>query len=448
MPDKLEGTVLIVDDMPENVKMLSRILAKRGCRVQAANNGAQAIEQARSSPPDLILLDVNMPEMDGFETCMRLKKEACTCDIPVIFISASDGVDDKIKAFQAGGVDYIPKPFEYEEVQARVETHLAIRRLRVELQSANGELTTRLDELSHSQELLRERQMKLDAFVNALPNLSFIYDEKGRYLEIMANETSLLHTEADKLKGHLIKEMIPANEAAIMMDAIQQAIDTGKTQVIEYQIPVLAGGERWFEGRISLMEKSTDGHSKVVFIATDISERIQLDKQVQKLANQDPLTACFNRRYFMAQAELELQRAIRYKRPLSLVMLDIDEFKKFNDKYGHQIGDQVLCTLVNLCQKKLRSSDILGRYGGEEFIILMPETVAAGGLRAAERLREKIEKMEIAAIKTKLALTVSMGIASLEGDINPTQTLDMLIKSADQALYVAKSDGRNCVRAG
>jgi diguanylate cyclase (GGDEF)-like protein/PAS domain S-box-containing protein len=389
-----------------------------------------------------------MPEMDGFETCTRLKQDVRTRDIPVIFISALNSVEDKIKAFHAGGVDYIPKPFECAEVQARVETHLAILHLRVQLQSANRELAARFDELSRSQELLRERQMKLDAYVNALPTLSFIYDEKGRYLEIMANETSLLRLDADELKGHLIEEVMPPRVAALMMDAIQQAIKTGKTQVIEYQIPVLAGGERWFEGRISLMEKSEDGHAKVIFIATEISERIQLYHQVQRLANQDPLTACFNRRHFMTMAEQELKRAVRYNRPISLVMMDIDEFKKFNDLYGHQIGDQVLCSLVNICQKHLRSIDILGRYGGEEFIILMPETVAAGGLQAAERLRKKIEKMKVPSTKTKLGLTVSMGVASLDSDFSETQNLDMLIKRADQALYGAKSAGRNTVRSG
>ncbi len=364
MPDIVDGTILIVDDIPENVSVLSRILANRGYSIQSADNGAQALAQALSSKPDLILLDINMPETDGVETCRRLKQDARTCDIPVIFVSALNGVEDKVKAFQAGGVDYIPKPFEWEEVQARVETHLANLQLRVQLQSANRELKARLDELSLSQELLREKQLRLDAFMNALPSLSFLFDEEGRYLEIMGSENSLWRSNAGELKGHLIQELMPPRVAGLMMAAIQKAIETETTQVIEYHIPVQGDGERWFEGRISLMEKKADGHSKVVFLASEISERVQLYQEVQRLANQDPLTACFNRRFFMTLAEQELQRAIRYKRPLSLVMLDIDEFKKFNDAYGHQIGDQVLCGLVKLCQKRLRNSDILGRYGG------------------------------------------------------------------------------------
>ena len=140
MPDIVDGTILIVDDIPENVSILSRILANRGYSIQSADNGAQALTQALSTKPDLILLDINMPETDGVETCRRLKQDDRTRDIPVIFVSALNGVEDKVKAFQAGGVDYIPKPFEWEEVQARVETHLAILQLRVQLQSANREL--------------------------------------------------------------------------------------------------------------------------------------------------------------------------------------------------------------------------------------------------------------------------------------------------------------------
>jgi two-component system cell cycle response regulator len=448
MTDKMEGTILVVDDIPENIALLSRILANQGYTVKSADNGTQAIAIAQTDSPDLILLDINMSGMDGFETCACLKQAERTRDIPVIFISALDGIEEKIKAFRAGAVDYIPKPFEFDEVQARVKTHLAILRLRRQLQTANRELSLQLEDLTLSQELLRERQMKLDAFVNALPSLSFIYDEEGRYLEIMTNETSLLLADANKLRGHLITEVMPPDVAGLMMDAICKAIESGKTQVIEYKIPVLAGDERWFEGRIALMEKSVGGHTKVVFIATEISERVQLNQEIQRLANQDPLTNCFNRRHFMTLAELELQRSIRYQRPLSLVMLDIDEFKYFNDQYGHQIGDQILCALVDLCQEQLRGVDVLGRYGGEEFIILLPETVAEGGLLAAERLREKVEKMEIPSYMMKLSITVSMGVASLDSFINPDQTLDMLIKRADQALYTAKSAGRNSVRVG
>jgi diguanylate cyclase (GGDEF)-like protein/PAS domain S-box-containing protein len=284
--------------------------------------------------------------------------------------------------------------------------------------------------------------------VSALPNLTFILDEQGRYLEVIANETSLLAARPNELIGRLIADVLPPLETAKILDAIGQTIQTGKIEVIDYKIPVMAGSERWFEGRIALLEKGDLGNAKVIFMASDITERVQLYQEVKRLANQDVLTGCFNRRHFMELAEQEIQRDMRYNRPLSLLMMDIDHFKNVNDRYGHQIGDQVLCNLVFLCQKHLRNVDMLGRYGGEEFVVLMPETAAEGAMLASERLRGKIEEMKINTSAGSLSITVSMGLAGLDRGFDETHTLDMLIKSADKALYAAKDAGRNCVKKG
>jgi diguanylate cyclase (GGDEF)-like protein/PAS domain S-box-containing protein len=446
MADKPGATVLVVDDAPENIALLSRILKKSGYSILAADNGTQALDIARTMLPDIILLDVIMPVMDGFEACAQLKKDERTREIPVIFISALDNIEDKSKAFLVGGVDYILKPFEYEEVQARVSTHLILRRLRVQLEQANQALATRVEELTDSRELLAERGRRLSAFVSALPNLSFVMDEQGRYLEIITNETNLLAARPDELIGHLIGDVLPPREGAKILDAIERSIQTGKVQVIEYKLPVLSGGERWFEGRIALMEKGDPGKSKVVLMASDITERVKLYQEVQRLADQDVLTGCFNRRHFMELAAKEIQRSMRYKKQLSFLMMDIDHFKNVNDQYGHQIGDQVLRHLVILCQEQLRNLDILGRYGGEEFVVLMPETTTEGAMLASERLREKIEKMKINTPEGNLSITVSMGLTSLDRGFDETHTLDALIKSADKALYAAKDAGRNCLR--
>ena len=299
-------------------------------------------------------------------------------------------------------MDYILKPFDYQEVQARVETHLVLRGLRLQLEQANQDLAGRVQELTASRELLAERERRLSAFVSALPNISFVMNEQGRYLEVIANETSLLFAKPDELIGRLTEDVLPPKEGAKILDAIEQTIQTGKIQVIEYKLPVLSGSERWFEGRIALMEKKDSGESKVILMASDITERVQLYQEVQRLANLDVLTGCFNRRHFMEKADQEVQRARRYKHPLSFLMMDIDHFKSFNDKYGHQVGDQLLCHLVDLCQKQLRKEDILGRYGGEEFVVLMPETAAKGAMQAAERLREKIEKMKNKHLRSKV----------------------------------------------
>jgi two-component system cell cycle response regulator len=446
MVDKILETILVVDDAPENRTLLSRILSKDGYSVRTANNGAEAIQTALESPPDLILLDISMPVMDGIDACAQLKLDERTRDIPVIFISAMDDIENKMNAFGAGGVDYILKPFNIKEIRARLNTHLGILRLRTQLQAANRELAERIEELTRSQQLLHERERKLDAFVKAMPNLSFIYDQDGRYLEILANETSLLRALPEDMKGRLLSDLMPPQEAKLMLDAIHQTIETGQTQLVEYKIPVLAGGEHWFEGRIALMEKDDAGQSKVVFIAVEISERVRLYQEVQRLAMHDPLTGCFNRRHFLILTSQELDRSLRYKRPLSLLMLDIDHFKDFNDSYGHPIGDQILCALVELCQSQMRNVDIVGRYGGEEFLILVPETNLEGARKMAERLRTKIEKTKVDTPAGKLSLTVSIGVASIETELEQEQTVDSLIQRADQAVYAAKAAGRNCVR--
>jgi len=442
------GSILLVDDTPDNLALLSRILANRGYQVQVVDNGAQAIQSAQTTPPDLILLDVSMPVMDGFETCERLKEDERTREIPIIFISASDSSEEKVKAFHAGGVDYVVKPLEMEEIEARVETHLAILQMRLELEALNQELTGRVEELTRSQELLREREAKLSAFVAALPNLSFVHDEEGRYLEVLANETHLLVARAEELKGRLIKDVMPAEAAGLIMDAIHHTIATGKLQVIEYKIPVLSGDERWFEGRIALMEKDRAGHSKVILIANEISDRVQLYQQVQRMAMQDPLTGCFNRRHFYERAELEMQRTLRYQRPLAIVMMDIDDFKRVNDRFGHPTGDQVLCSLVLRCQSQMRVIDLLGRYGGDEFVILMPETSMEGARQAAERLLVEIQEISIATPRGNCGITVSIGVAGVAAGSKEGGTVDGVIKGADEALYAAKSAGGNCVRTG
>ena len=245
-----------------------------------------------------------------------------------------------------------------------------------------------------------------------------------------------------------VEGLLPPGEAAKVIDAIQQAIEDSHIQVIEYKAPSRDGRDRWFEGRLACMEKGGYGRGKVVLMASEITERVQLYQEIQRLAHLDGLTGCFNRRYFMERSAEEIQRFVRYHEPLALLMMDIDHFKDFNDRYGHQVGDDILCRLVTLLQKGLREVDILGRYGGEEFVVLMPQTGQAGAMQAAERLRKNIEKMKAPASEGGFGITVSMGVASFERGAEEVKTLDTLVRNADRALYAAKAAGRNCVRAG
>jgi len=439
------GKILVVDNSSTNQLLLVRILQSKGYIVDGVDNGASAIKMAKADPPNLILLDIAMPGMDGYETCAHLKADKKTKNIPIIFISALDDLDAKVKAFQAGGVDYIIKPVGLEEVEARVGIHLTNQILNSKFKEMNNELAKRIEELTLSKSLFQERENKLQAFVNALPNLSFVYDEEGRYLEVLSSQPELLRASYEELKNHKIIDLMPDDVSREMMDVIQKTIETGDTQVMEYKLNVMDGTEHWFEGRCALMEKDSEGHGKVVFIATEISDRVQLFQEVQRMATFDSLTGCLNRRHFLTLANQELKRSLRYQRPLSILMIDIDHFKLINDSHGHAIGDKILCSLVEVCRFNLRSADIISRHGGEEFVVLLPETHKEMAYIVAERLRIAVEKMVVMEFEQKISITISVGISNLNLDTGQEDSVETLIHRADQAMYDAKGS-RNTVR--
>jgi diguanylate cyclase (GGDEF)-like protein len=181
----------------------------------------------------------------------------------------------------------------------------------------------------------------------------------------------------------------------------------------------------------------------VICVTTEITERIEMYQKIQSLSIMDPTLNCYNRRKFLEMAEQEITRASRYDHPLSLMILDIDHFKQINDSFGHPIGDQVLKQIVDACRKTIRNTDILGRYGGDEFVILCPETSMYGAMEIAERLRQKVGQITFQANDKTNTLTISGGLACLESMANKNVKLENFIEEADKALYHAKAEGRN-----
>lgn len=444
--DNSENLILIVDDLKENLILLSRILTKNGFKVASSSNSSEVMERCLKEQPSLILLDINMPVIDGFELCKQIKANPATKSIPIIFVSALESTADRLHGFEIGGVDYIVKPIEIEETLARVNTQISIHNLQLKLQRVNAELDNRLEELTLSQQQLKDRELKLNGLIKALPNITFLYDEDGNYLEIFSNEFQNIMAPIEEMLGKNIKDFLPADLVKKKMEAIRSVIKDGQTKIIEYELPFPDGKRLWFEGRFALLSREEPGKAKVICVTTEITERVELFKKVENLAILDPLTACYNRRHFINLAEKELSRANRFSRPLSLMILDIDHFKHVNDTYGHPVGDDVLKQLVELCQRELRTSDMIGRYGGEEFCILFPETGMAGALAAAERIRQHIETNLFHSESIYLKITVSAGVACLESMDKNNATLGDFFVAADKALYGAKTAGRNRIK--
>ena len=297
-----------MDDIEENLQVIGSILKDNNLNISFARSGTQAISGIEKKLPDLVLLDISMPDIDGYEVCRRLKALPETQDIPIIFLTARTLTEEIVKGFRTGAVDYVTKPFNREELLARVSTHLQLKEARDIISRQNEELTMKNDELY----------------------------------------------------------------------------------------------------RISITDKLTQVH---------------------------------NRMYIMEALGKEFSRCKRHKDNLSCVLLDIDHFKKINDTYGHQTGDMVLIETALLTSSQIRKEDHFGRYGGEEFLLVLPAAGADEARLLSEKIRKKIENHIVKYNRNKLKVTISAGIsdnrdAAVESD-------GELLRRADIALYKAKNMGRN-----
>jgi diguanylate cyclase (GGDEF)-like protein len=299
----MNGTakILVIDDHPANLGVLVSFLKDQKFSVRIAENGEWALQVLESYQPDVIILDVMMPGMDGFETCRRIKANKNTVDIPVIFMTSLGNVEDKVTGFDAGGVDYITKPFQHVEVLARINAHIELRRQRIQLK------------------------------------------EQAELLRIISVT--------------------------------------------------------------------------------------------------DELTGLYNRRHMNLILEREFGRCLRYNTDLSCLLIDLDHFKKVNDDYGHGVGDIVLREIAQSMVNSLRTTDYAFRYGGEEFLILLPQTDIQGAMKLAETLREQTCEREIKDGENSISVTLSGGISSFLKH-HPVVNKDLL-SFADSALYQSKKAGRN-----
>ena len=441
----MNGSILIVDDEMAELTLLKDILSAEGYRVRPFSNGELALRSIMTEQPELILLDIRMPDLDGIELCHRLKENTSLREIPVIFISAASDLEDKIKAFQVGGVDYITTPFQKEEVTARVRNHITLYRTLQDMKSI-GEI------LRKSEESLKIAQ--------AIAHL-------GHWEWDMNNGGIVWSEETYRILG-LEPEEKPASYDAFLqvvhpddrdrVAAKLKALFSGEDFDVEYRIILPGGKVRVVHGKAEIIninasnqhkligtiqEISEPEQAKILGVIQDITEQKELEWKLEQQANTDYLTGCLSRRYFLGLSEREFAQVRRYGGVLSLFMIDLDHFKKVNDEHGHQVGDEALKKLVQVCQSVLREVDLVGRLGGEEFAVLLPETNRAQAIEAAERLRVAVASAEVPLEgDTVLQFTTSIGVATLSGaDTN----ISDILRRADQALYQAKNFGRNKV---
>jgi diguanylate cyclase (GGDEF)-like protein/PAS domain S-box-containing protein len=415
-------TILIVDDAPDSLALLHELMLRQGYQTFVATSGERALDIAQRAQPDLILLDVVMPGMDGLEACRRLKAHPATARIPVIFMSARCETDDIVAGFDIGAADYIPKPLRMEEVCARVRTQL------------------RLNSSARDSDAQKEQAERLRMIVDSMDQGLLIVERCGRIQYANPACDRYLGYAAEELAGRSLAELLADMESYPDGCTAMKAIGHGTREV---RIRHRDGGLRAMDLTMTPMH-AADG----LFVALlhDITHHKQSEDALQRAAMLDPLTKIANRRHFDAFMEKEWQRAIRNAQPLSLVVLDVDHFKLYNDTLGHAAGDACLQKVAQALQAHaLRPTDLAARYGGEEFVLLFAETSIDAAARLAETIRAAVEGLKLPNPRSPTSpwLTVSVGVAS----IVPSQLddIDQLFVCADRAMYAAKGSGRNRV---
>jgi two-component system cell cycle response regulator len=423
--DTRKPAILIVDDAPDSLGALRTIMLRQGYQTFVATSGERALEIALRVKPDVVLLDVVMPGMDGLEACRRLKAHPATTRIPVIFISARGETADIVAGFDIGAADYIPKPLRMEEVCARVRAQLRMRTTS-ETQTAQAD--------------------RLRMIVNSMDQGLLIVEASGRIQYANPACDRYLGCKPEDLVGRRLADLLEQTNVQADTSA-GDAIGQGTREVtIRHHDGSLRAMDLTVTPLTLAPPSADDG--LLVALLHDISHHKQFEDALQRAAMLDPLTKIANRRQFDAFLEKEWQRAIRNAQPLSLVVLDVDHFKLYNDTLGHAAGDACLQKVAQALQDHAaRATDLAARYGGEEFVLLFGETPLDAATRLAEMIRTAVEALQVPNPRSPSSpwLTVSVGVAT----IVPTQLdeIENLFVCADRAMYAAKAGGRNRVEA-
>jgi diguanylate cyclase (GGDEF)-like protein/PAS domain S-box-containing protein len=421
-------TILIVDDTPANLGVAVDFLEGKGFTVLVAQDGEEGLQRAQLVLPDLILLDVMMPGIDGFETCRRLKKTESTKDIPVIFMTALADTSDKVKAFAAGAVDYVSKPFQVEELLARINTHLSLRTAQKLLASQNEEL--KVSEIRYHR-----------LFETAKDGILLLDLKTGLITDVNVSVINMLGFSRDNYLGRKLCDIQPFDtvpECATTLAPLQ-----ARDSVSFDHWRLTAKNTSLVDVEFVASAYDVDGARMVQCNIRDITNRIRDEERITYMALHDALTGLPNRTLLKDRLIQSIAMACRNNKRVAVLMLDLDHFKDINDSLGHQIGDGLLEALAKRLKSSLRDSDTVARIGGDEFVIALPE--ASSDLD----IEEIVQKLLVALHEPfrieghELVVTGSIGIAKYPDDgENP----GVLLRVADMAMYAAKSSLRGSYR--
>jgi diguanylate cyclase (GGDEF)-like protein/PAS domain S-box-containing protein len=426
--------ILAVDDTPDSLKLLTDLLKDEGYTVRSAINGTLALNSAISSPPDLILLDVRMPGMDGFEVCRRLKARPETRDVPVIFVTALSETDDKIEGFGLGAVDFVTKPYQREELLARVRTHVQLTRLRNRLESMVEERTKELMESKENYDLL-VKNIPVGVY-----QYHWVPDQPSVFTYVSPRFCTLLGIGAEDALANpsLIFDMVHPDERDNLI-RISLACLAAKENFL-WEGRVLRDGETLWLHVESHPEQRPDGSYMWHGIVSDITERKEAERCILHMATHDLLTGQPNRSLFNDRLQQGIAEARRFGHSVAIHLLDLNNFKLVNDTLGHPVGDLVLCEVARRLSRQICDGDTLARLGGDEFAVLQSHVAnPSEALALAERLQVALSDPVIAG-ESSITTSASIGITLFPSDADSAESL---LRNADIAMYQAKREPRN-----
>lgn len=457
----MTAQILVVDDVPANIKVLEAKLASEYYGVITASDGYEALEQAKKYKPDIILLDVMMPGMDGFEACKKIKEDSEISHIPVVMVTALSDQSDRVRGLEAGADDFITKPINDIALFARVRSLVRIKMLLDEL---------RLRDKTRAQLGVADDAAKSFTSDVTGARILLIDDDELQAKQITSKfeetyEVEWLSKVEDAIKSATEKEYDVIIISTTLMEEDGLRIATNMKSVEDLRhVPIVTLVD---EDDDVIMAKTLElGMNDYLRLPVDKNEmQARIRTQIRRkkyqealrktyqdsvsMAITDGLTGLYNRHYLNAHLSNMVEQAATNRKALSLMLLDMDHFKTVNDTYGHDAGDAVLKQLAQLLLDASRSTDLVARFGGEEFVIVMPETAIEYAKDVAERVRENIEESALVVnhADSPLKKTVSIGVSDLKLN-NPGDNAELLTKRADEALYKAKNNGRNQVVLG
>jgi len=452
----MSARILVVDDIEANRRLLQAKLEALYHSVILASSGLQALEIAKSQDPEIILLDVMMPGMDGYEVCRRLKADPVTAHIPVVMVTALSDAEDRVRGLDAGAEDFLTKPVDDFLLTSRVNTLMRYNAVTSELRKreASGLKTGAMENSGNEEPEGPARVFLIDDNPRTSARIATLLRDNGhkvmtllesRDMGDLAQERtdvlllSLLSKSFDPLKlcAHFkTNDVTRAVSILLICDPLERAKAVKGLEIGASDMIMAPVDTQELLARVRTQTRRT----RYVEI---LRERVDRGLELSVI---DQLTGLYNRRYMTSQLQQYMHRALMGGKPLSVMMLDIDHFKPINDTHGHQAGDEVLQELADRLRHNIRPMDVACRRGGEEFLVILPETQGELAFAAAERVRKAIaaDVFSVLSDTQQISVTVSAGVASLQG---PHDTMAELIARADSALYQAKAAGRNRVQS-